>query len=416
MPPISFTLPSWRGSRRGLTWVAGVVVIAICGLAPVAAQTREDVDRARAEQEQVREEALEVAASIDALGDEADDLATKLDLLAITVGAVESRLTVAEEAVAVTQAQLATVEAEIVELEAAKADLESLLLETAVSQYIAGHEAEQGTVLTTDDPVEWSLRRGVYRLVVTDVAAAKDQLRVIDARLDDALDQASTLAADARAEQDEASLLSAELVAVQIEQVEVLGKVQERLDRRLAEAEALARIDEELSEEIRRGEAEIARRLAIADALQRMNNAGDGSGSRKDLIARPDEIVNVRGIEIHYTLADQLLGLINHAEADGIILGGAGWRSTEHQIELRMQNCGQSDYLIFDAPSEACFPPTARPATSNHEAGTAVDFTANGAAIIDRNSPGFQWLARNAATYGFYNLWSEPWHWSEDGR
>ena len=78
MPPISFTLPSWRGSRRGLTWVAGVVVIAICGLAPVAAQTREDVDRARAEQEQVREEALEVAASIDSLGDESDDLVAKL--------------------------------------------------------------------------------------------------------------------------------------------------------------------------------------------------------------------------------------------------------------------------------------------------------------------------------------------------
>lgn len=414
MPPTS-TDPSPRRGTRAITWAAGAIVIALCGLAPVAAQTREDVDQARAEQEQVREEALAVAASIDALGDEAGDLVVKLDLLAITVAAVESRLTVAQEAVAVTQDQLATVEDEIADLEDARAELQSLLVETAVSQYIAGHEAEQGTVLTTDDPVEWSLRQGVYRLVVTDVAAATDQLRVIDARLADAHTQATVLASDARAEADEASLLSAELVAVQVEQVEVLGKVQERLDRRLAEAEALARIDQELSDEIRRGEAEIARRLAIAEALQRVEDAGDG-GSRKDLIARPDEIVMVRGIEIHYTLADQLLGLINHAEADGIILGGAGWRSTEHQIELRMQNCGSSDYLIFDAPSEACFPPTARPATSNHEAGRAVDFTANGAAIIDRNSSGFQWLARNAATYGFYNLWSEPWHWSDDGR
>ena len=28
----------------------------------------------------------------------------------------------------------------------------------------------------------------------------------------------------------------------------------------------------------------------------------------------------------------------------------------------------------------------------------------------------FQWLAANAPSYGFYNLWSEPWHWSIDGR
>lgn len=415
MPHFPTDRPSSRKSRV-LTWATGAIVLALSGLAPVAAQTRDDVDRARAEREQVREEALAVAASIDALGDEAGDLVTKLDLLAVTVAAVESRLTVANEAVAVTRAQLDAVEAEIADLEAARAEMRALLVDAAVSQYIAGHEAQQGTVLTTDDPVAWSLRKGVYRLVVTDAATANDQLRVIEARLTEAHTEAAALASDAQLEQDEASLLSAELVAVQVEQVEVLGKVQERLDRRLAEADALARIDQDLSEEIRRGEAEIARRLAIAEALDRMDRAGEDGSSRKELIARPDEIVNVRGIEIHYTLADQLLGLINHAEADGIILGGAGWRSTEHQIELRMKNCGGSDYLIFDAPSEACFPPTARPATSNHEAGRAVDFTANGAAIVDRNSPGFQWLAANAATYGFYNLWSEPWHWSDDGR
>ncbi len=400
--------------RHALRW--GIVALALTalGLAPVAAQTREDVDRAKSEREQVREEATRVANSIDALGDEADDLIEKLDLLAITVSAAEARLAVADEQVATTEAQLAAVEAEIVTLETARDELRRVLRDTAVEQYIAGHENEQGTVLTTDDPISWSLRQGVYRLVVVDIADARDQLRVIDDRLTRSRDDAATLAADARDELDQASLLQADLVAIQVQQAEVLGQVQERLDHRLAEAESLARLDEELSEEIRRGEAEIARRIAIAEALQNMDS-GDGS-SRKDLIARPDEIVNVRGIEIHYSLADQLLALVNHAEADGIILGGFGWRSTERQIELRMQNCGTTDYLIFDAPSEECWPPTARPATSNHEAGTAVDFTANGAAITDRNTAGFQWLAQHAATYGFYNLWSEPWHWSEDGR
>ena len=413
MPRFPTTLVS-PNVRHAVRWGVAALALTAAGLAPVAAQTREEVDRAKAERESVRDEAARVADSIDALGDEADDLIEKLDLLAITVSAAEARLAVATEQVATTEAQLAAVEAEIATLEAARDELQRVLRATAVDQYIAGHENEQGTVLTTDDPVAWALRQGLYRLVVTDIADARDQLRVIEDRLDAAQADATTLAADARAELDEASLLQADLAAVQVQQAEVLGQVRERLDHRLAEAESLARLDEELSEEIRRGEAEIARRIAIAEALQNMDS-GDGS-SRKDLIARPDEIVNVRGIEIHYTLADQLLALINHAEADGIILGGFGWRSTERQIELRMQNCGTTDYLIFDAPSEECWPPTARPATSNHEAGRAVDFTANGAAITNRDSAGFQWLAQHASTYGFYNLWSEPWHWSDDGR
>jgi len=142
----------------------------------------------------------------------------------------------------------------------------------------------------------------------------------------------------------------------------------------------------------------------------------DSGLSAKEVIARVGEIETVRGIEVHASIAEQLRAMINAAENDGIMLTGAGWRSTEYQIQLRMQNCGSTDYLIFDAPSEACWPATARPASSRHEAGTAIDFMASGRAIVDPNSVAFQWLATNAASYGFYNLWSEPWHWSTDGR
>jgi len=124
----------------------------------------------------------------------------------------------------------------------------------------------------------------------------------------------------------------------------------------------------------------------------------------------------VRWIEIDHFFAGNLYVMLSAADADGIALGGAGWRSTEYQIELRMQNCGTTEYLIFDAPSEACWPPTARPASSNHEAGKAIDLTAGGRAIVDQNSTAFRRLAANASSYGFYNLWSEPWHWSTDGR
>ena len=103
------------------------------------------------------------------------------------------------------------------------------------------------------------------------------------------------------------------------------------------------------------------------------------------------------------------------ARGDGIVLGGSGYRDINAQIALRRQNCGTSDYAVWDMPPDQCSPPTARPGLSLHEQGLAVDFTANGRFISSRSDPGFVWLAANAGRFGFRNLPSEPWHWSISG-
>ena len=66
-------------------------------------------------------------------------------------------------------------------------------------------------------------------------------------------------------------------------------------------------------------------------------------------------------------------------------------------------------------PPFLCTPPTAIPGSSLHEQGLAIDFTWGSRSIITRDNPAFQWLAANAARFGFYNLPSEPWHWSVSG-
>jgi LAS superfamily LD-carboxypeptidase LdcB len=119
-------------------------------------------------------------------------------------------------------------------------------------------------------------------------------------------------------------------------------------------------------------------------------------------------------IQIHKSLSTKLGALLNAAGADGIALGGSGYRGSERQIELRRQNCGSSDYAIHKMPPFSCRPPTALPGSSNHERGLAVDFSVNGV-MLSRGSAGYGWLARNAARFGFYNLPSEAWHWSYDG-
>ncbi|WP_419553524.1 D-alanyl-D-alanine carboxypeptidase family protein [Candidatus Poriferisodalis sp.] len=141
-------------------------------------------------------------------------------------------------------------------------------------------------------------------------------------------------------------------------------------------------------------------------------------------VASSDEIVFVRGIEVHTCLAGSLRELLTAARRDGIILRGWGWRSTAVQIGLRREHCplparSAADYWLQLSllPSFSCNPPVARPTTSAHEFGLAVDFTcATAGAAITRTSRCFKWLAANAHRYGLYNLASEPWHWSTTGR
>lgn len=128
---------------------------------------------------------------------------------------------------------------------------------------------------------------------------------------------------------------------------------------------------------------------------------------------RPDlPLVRVEGFKVHGAIAGSLRDLLAAAEADGIDLRGTAYRSTERQIELRRAHCGPTEYDIFEKPSGACSPPTAKPNRSLHESGLAIDFMHGDQSITSRRSPAYRWLAANAAGYGFFNLSSEPWHWS----
>jgi hypothetical protein len=130
-------------------------------------------------------------------------------------------------------------------------------------------------------------------------------------------------------------------------------------------------------------------------------------------------VVTVGGITVARAIADNLRRLLAKSRRDGVSLGGWGYRSTARQIELRRAHCGTSRYAIYKMPSSQCSPPTARPGYSMHEQGRAIDFYKkgrNGAAISIGGTREFRWLKNNARRYGFYNLPSEPWHWSTNGR
>ncbi len=124
-------------------------------------------------------------------------------------------------------------------------------------------------------------------------------------------------------------------------------------------------------------------------------------------------IAMVPGIgRMNKSAAGAATAMLQAAAADGVTLTGSSYRSYAQQIALRKKHCGTSHYAIYEMPSSSCSPPTARPGSSQHELGLAIDFKN----CSSRSTACYQWLKSHAAAYGFHNLPSEAWHWSTTGR
>lgn len=133
-------------------------------------------------------------------------------------------------------------------------------------------------------------------------------------------------------------------------------------------------------------------------------------------ISQTSEIPGAPGFRLATAVLPQFENMINAAKQDGVELLplSSAWRDPQKQIELRKQNC--PDWQNSE-PND-CHPPTAKPGTSNHEGGRAVDF-ANMCYPSGTTCPGnarWEWLRAHAAEYGFYPLATEAWHWSTTGK
>ncbi|HEX6570362.1 MAG TPA: M15 family metallopeptidase, partial [Acidimicrobiales bacterium] len=121
-------------------------------------------------------------------------------------------------------------------------------------------------------------------------------------------------------------------------------------------------------------------------------------------------------ITVAGSIAGNVQALLDAAAAQGVSLCGSGYRDPQQQIQLRRQNCGTSYYAIYIMSPSQCSPPTARPGTSMHERGLAIDFSCNGGGAVRYGNSCWNFLAAHANAYGLYNLAGEPWHWSTTGR
>ncbi len=360
----------------------------------------------REQRKQVQDDAAEVAAEVDAISDDVDLLTDALATLQGSVDAQQAAVDAARRAVAQAEVVQAQADQAIASLEAQQRQARTDLQAAAIQSYVSFQGPEDIEALS-DDPwgaareetlVEFGTGSGLEEL---------DTLRGIGAELELQRQIAADAALEAEALQaDVEARLDALDIALERQET-VLVEVNTRLESRLSEMAALSSLDASLAEEIRVGEQR------IADAIAARRPA---TGGGVTLPAGTDiDVVSVRGIVVNVLISDELEGLLAAMAAEGFTLGGGGYRSIESQIRLRRANCGTSDFAIWEMSASRCRPPTARPGLSQHELGLAIDFTLGGRVLRSRSSDVFRALSRLGPTFGFYNLPSEPWHWSTSG-
>ncbi len=391
-------------SRTRLVAIVIPTLVALAAAGSLA--SAETPTELREQRKQVQDDAADVAAEVDAISDDVDLLTDALETLQGSVDAQQAAVDAAERAVAQAEVIQAQADQTIAALEAQQDQARTDLQAAAIQSYVSFQGPEDIEALGADPwgaareetLVEFGTGSGLEEL---------DTLRGIGAELElqrqiaaDAFLEAGVLRADVEARLD--------ALAVALERQEtVLVEVNVRLESRLSEMAALSSLDASLADEIRVGEQR------IADAIAARRPATGGSVTLPT--GTEIDVVSVRGIVVNILIRDELEGLLAAMAAEGFTLGGGGYRSIESQIRLRRANCGSSDFAIWEMSASRCRPPTARPGLSQHELGLAIDFTFGGRVLRSRSSEVFQALSRLGPAFGFYNLPSEPWHWSTSG-
>lgn len=233
-----------------------------------------------------------------------------------------------------------------------------------------------------------------------------------------------TRTAAAKAERDAekaAEAADAARVAAERAASELSAQLQLRNEelRRIREDLALLRAE---VADLRLTDSVLQTRLAL-DGLSQSGSVTAVRGPDGNWVPTPqglptrDDMVLVPGttLWVHELVAPGVFQMMLAAAVDGVVLGGSAYRDPLRQIQLRASHCGTSYEALFTMSSSSCSPPTARPGQSMHERGLAIDFT-EGGRVLTRSSASFRWLSENAADFGFFNLPSEPWHWSVNGR
>ena len=418
----------------------------------------------------VQQRQADLADNLDVLHASSDDVATSLDAISANVAAQQQLTDRATSAAENTRQAWAAALAEVQRKQAEVDTLDAVLQQMAISLYTRPPLDDTVQALVNISPNDVPAALALARFRVEDVAGVLRANRAALADLAEAELTAERSRGEAeRSEAAEKNKLS-ELKSARVQQHNFASEVSDRIERAMSEAAGLRGQDAELSAQIQARELALAARLRdsltgdsltggtppggtgtgtgggagpppVTTTTSLPPSGGGGSGPTTTtapppgpttttappsttttirvvippIVITPVDTTWVSGVEVATSIADRYAAMVAAAAVERISLEGYGYRNILEQIAIRREICGPTDYDIYVKPSWECSPPVAIPGRSMHERGQAVDFTASGFLIRTRDHPVVEWLTVHAAAYGFYNLPSEPWHWSTTG-
>jgi LAS superfamily LD-carboxypeptidase LdcB len=373
------------------------------------------VGRTKAQRDAVRRKRAATSAKLNAAKANRKQLEGALDDVTSDLKAESASLASARKAVAAAEQELSESRAREAAIESRVRSLSQQRVEAAVSTYSEPATIDISAVLRAQTVGETTDRDVYLSSARNRQADLADRLRAYGEDL--ALERAQAARAEEKAKARRAKVkANVESLAVSKKRTQQLAAQAEELyEARLSEAEGLASLDSKLSKQLAAENAELARRLNAAGRAAGIGAGGSGSFTGKAGSFKAPSTGSTNGIVVAASIRSNVAALLAAAAADGIFLSGSGYRSAQGQIAVRIRNCGSSSYAIYQMRSSSCRPPTARPGSSQHERGLAIDFTQNGRTLT-RSTSAYRWLKANAHRFGMYNLPSEPWHWSTTGR
>jgi LAS superfamily LD-carboxypeptidase LdcB len=395
--------------RRRSPAVVGILAVLVLSMVAFgqSAEAASSVERLRQQRHTLQQKRAAQASQLNVLKATDQQVGQALRALDDNRRATQALVAAARQRTAAERARAATAKAAEQRTAAKLGALRLAVRDAALEEYMRGRKPELDVDPNPESPMVAARRRSLLQAAVGNSSDAADELQSAEEDIQVERAAAERAAAAAATEQRKVEQHLAELKAATEQQQAVADQVEARLERALAEADSLASLDGTLASQIKREQDAIASRLRSSP---RSGGTRVGGSRRVGNIS----LTTVRGITVASSIAGKLASLLDAADGAGISFSGGGYRDSSQQIATRRNNCGSSDYDVYSKPASSCSPPTARPGTSMHEQGLAIDFTAGGR-ILTRGSAGYSWLKANGSRFGFYNLPSEPWHWSVNG-
>ncbi|HEX6569319.1 MAG TPA: D-alanyl-D-alanine carboxypeptidase family protein [Acidimicrobiales bacterium] len=388
--------------------VAAAVAATTLSPAPAVAQEPSKQDQL----DDIRSQGADVAAQIDVLEAEDAEIQAALETIQTEIAGQQVAVTAAEDALDVADAAVAESAGKIDALEGEIAALDAAADQVVIDAFVDPPINHALDIFNADTLADATVKNAIVDL---QSEADADTIEALGDAQDDLEAQKveqEALAATAAEKKTEADDAMATLEASLAQQEAFATEVEARLNAKLAEAEALKTYDATLSEQIAAEQAALAAALAnsTAQPTTSPSTVGEVPGGLATANCPGGGTITVAG-----SIVANVQSLLDAAYAAGVTLCGGGYRDPAEQIALREAHCGTSYYAIYEMPSSECDPPTARPGSSMHELGLAIDFTCNGGGTVSSGDTCWNWLVAHAGEYGLYNLPSEAWHWSTNG-